>query len=120
MMQFDLSKPGVTTHFSCGTLADGQHYAMAEMGQIENKVAQDMFNALSKYAPTPPAENLKLKAIEVTDYKSFHNHKLYKVHILCVFRDDITHEKYQIKVDLLPDQVHAIYKLFSTTEGLCK
>lgn len=113
-MDIDVSKVGATTIMSCGTTNVG-HYAYIQQGLSGNVNKQDVreiFDALAKYAPIPPDEGWDLIGMDLSDYKSFHNEKFYKIHVVFKFHKDHGQERYSKEVGIAWHDVQTIYALF--------
>lgn len=114
MMDIDVSKIGATTIMSCGTTNVG-HYAYIQQGlsgNVEKEKEREIFDALAKYAPIPPSEGWLLIAMDLKDYKSFHNEKFYKVHVVFKFHREHGREHYSKEIDIAWEDAQAIYALF--------
>lgn len=110
-MSIDFSIAGSTTHLSCGTTTAG-HYIYAQQGIssfVPNTEVREIFDILAKYAPMPPGEKWELTTIDLRDYKDKRN-KNYRIAAEYIFRKG--RKKYTDEVELDPENVKVVYKLF--------
>jgi len=99
---------------SCGTTNVG-HYAFIQQGINSSATAKDIYEALIKFAPATPNEGWELIAIELKDYKSWHNKKFYHIHATYKFRKK--HQTYSNQVNISPEDIKEIYDMFRKGMG---
>lgn len=113
-MDIDFSKIGATTIMSCG-LTNVGHFAYIQQGLSGNADFQEVrgiFETLAQYAPELPKDEWELIAIDLKDYKLFHNAKFYKVQASFKFSKIQGPEYYIKEVNISWEDAQIAYALF--------